>query len=208
MQHLQQRRIRNHAVSDRQAAIFPSTPQPLAVRTYRPPTSPQPAAHQTELAFRALSAPSSTPFSASDSLNALHQACPALALAGQNRNGHSSHQSTLPLKRRHSAANQRTVLSLHAPIPSFPLTSQARSLVLSVVLLPLPPFALSSNLFALTKHYVSSILLSYNSIDHLTALSPTRIHHDSHRYNTCASQSRRRNTTPTLLLHELKGTFC
>lgn len=174
-------------------ARLPSPPAPSAAGCQKLQASHPPAVPQTEHAFRALSAPLSTLQHALQRVRQPKRAAPGLSGAGSNGPKLEwilKPPSTLPLKRRLSAANQRTVLSLHAPIPSFPLTSQACSLVLSVVLLPLLPFALSSNLFNLTKHFVSSILHSYNSIDHLTALSPTRIHHDSHRYNTCASQSR------------------
>lgn len=75
----------------RQAAISPSTPQPLAVRTYRPLTRPQSTKRNMPLGHS--QHPSARPSAAFDSLNALHQTCPALALAGQNRNGYSSHQA-------------------------------------------------------------------------------------------------------------------
>lgn len=149
---------RNHAVSDRQAAII--TPARSSAARCQKLLAAQ--STQTEQPSGRLSTPSSTLQRPKHAETAQQ----SVVLAGQNRNGYESHQALC-----HSSEDAgRPISSGDAPFtpPFLPSThSQACSLVLSVVLLPIPPFALSSyssplrsiSFHTLYPHSITSIII-------------------------------------------------
>lgn len=106
------------------------------------------------------------PFSAFDSLNVLHHACLVLVLAGQNRNGYSSHQALC----HSSEDSQRPISVPYSPFtpPFLPSHSPLRPVLLfSPLFSSLSPHShslqtsspLRSITFLLSSHTIASIIL-------------------------------------------------